>query len=132
MLDLLTPVRDAMFAALQSRVDASLGAVLDPVPENTLPPFFTFGDFESEDASDKGDQVEQITGRVVVLYRGDDSRVFYAMIHAARAALDRQPIAGEGVALQAPRWLKTEAGDGANDDRLYAAILTFFLWAEPA
>lgn len=133
MIDLMSATRGAVYRALAAAVPGDLAPVYDDVPQNTPPPFVKIGSIDSENASAKGDQVELLTVEVVAVYRGEDRGVLLAMMHAARAALDRQPITADGVAFEPPRFVVGSASDASQQDGVtYAGVLNFELYAEPA
>lgn len=131
--DLMSAARGAVFRALEAHVPPELCSVFDDLPQETKPPFLKIGAIDSENEAGKGDQVERLTVEVVAIYQGEDRGVLLAMLHAARAALDRQSLEAAGVYFQPPRFLMASASDAsATDGVTYAGIINHEVYAEPA
>lgn len=137
MIDLLQAAQDAAFAALKP-IEALTGLpdglkVFQHVPENTEPPMIVLGQITSDDASAKGDQVEEITLEVQYVYRGAGRAPLLSMMHAGRCALDRQEVSidGSGALFEYPRWISGEAGDALADGVTYVGLQIFKFHAWP-
>lgn len=134
MIDLMSAVRAAVGKALKDGVPADLCPVYDDVPQNTQPPFVKVGAIDTENDETKGEQFERVTVEVIAVYRGDKRSVLLAMMHAARACIDRQVLpSDETINILRARFTKGSAGDAWTGDGVtYAGIMNFEIWAEPA
>lgn len=137
MIDLLQAAQDAAFAALKP-IEALPGLpagmqVFQHVPQDTQPPMIVLGMMTSDDAGEKGEQVEEITLEVQYVYRGPGRAPLLAMMHAGRTALDRQEISidGSGALLEYPRFVSAEAGDAIADGVTYVGLQVFKFYAWP-
>lgn len=139
-IDLLTPAQDAVIDALKSVIGRAglpdnLGVFQHPPqrdPKAPFAPYLMIGQISSKTEEEHGDQAEMITAEVIGAYRGGQRRVLLAMMAAARAVLDHQPLAAPGVSFEPPRWQSTEASDAIADGQTYLAISTYEFLATPA
>ena len=134
--DLITPAQDAVFTAL-APIATSAGItglqVFQHVPENTQPPYIMIGQISSENETNiPGEQLELITVEVIHVWRGNRRRELLAMMAAARAALNNQPIGAAGAVFSLPDFLKAETGEAIADGVTYVGIQTFQFHAQPA
>ena len=132
MFDLMSATRGAIFRALNVPAVTDIAPVYDDLPQNTQPPFLKIGSIDSDNVSSKGDQTEQLTVEVYAVYRGADRGVMMRMLHAAREAIDQQPIAADGATFGLPHFLKGSASDASPADGVtFAGIMNFEVLAEP-
>jgi hypothetical protein len=132
MIDLMKAVKDAVVLKLKVGRPGEFGPVLTHVPEGTKPPF-TFVGTMSTTPQSRRDQVEMIKFAVEHIYRGADPDQLHAALHFNRGALDRQPLASDVAAIEAPDLL--EAGcdlQPAADGVTHAGYADFQTYAEPA
>ena len=135
-VDLITPAQNAVFRALAplaGRDDLPVGLkVFQHVPQDTPPPYLMVGRLACDNAEEHGEQAEMITAEVIGVYRGNQRAELLAVMAAARAALDRQPIEDAGATLEPPRFQKLDAGEAIADGQTYVAMATFEFLATPA
>jgi hypothetical protein len=136
MLDLVQAAQDAVFATLkalegQNGLPAGWGA-FQHVPQDREPPFSMIGMIASTNDDSRGEQTELIAVELQHVYRGAGRAPLLDMMHAARAALDNQPLATSEALFEAPRFQRAEVSDALADGVTYVGIQTFEFYAEPA
>lgn len=134
--ELLEAAQDALFAALKP-LEAVAGlptglAVFQHIPEDTQPPMVMIGHLASDAGDEKGDTLEQITAEVHYVYRGPGRAPLLAMMREGRRLLRDQQLASGDAQFEAPRWLKSEAGDALADGVTYVGLQIFQFYACPA
>lgn len=135
MIDLMSAVQAAVYAALAARVPPEVAEAFDTVPEGTLGSYVQVGAIDSANEGSKGEQAERFEVEVNSIYLGKDRGVLLAIMHAAREALDGEEISADGVSFSTPEFLSAAAGATpvpTPKGLLYAGISSFEIYAEPA
>ena len=132
IVDLLTPSQDAVFARLKAGVPPNIASVLQHVKQDTQPPYIVIGAIDSDNGATKGGQGEQISVDIHFVHRGPGRAPLFVMMHAARQALDGQPLEAEGVAFETPNFLGSSATTAGQDGVTYAGLSQYEFFAEPA
>jgi hypothetical protein len=136
MIDLMSAVQAATYAALDEGVPEAIAPVFDTVPEGTLGSFIQVGGIDSDNDGDKDAQRERFEVQVHSIYVGKDRGELLAMMHAAREALDEQDLQGEGVSFSPPAFLgaSSDSVPAVTDDGrfVFAGVSIFEIYAEPA
>lgn len=136
MSDLLEHAQDALFAALKAAeqdAEAPDGlAVYQHVPEDTQPPMIVVGQLTSENADDKGDDLEEITAEVHYVYRGPARAPLLAMMRAGKRTLHGQAVGADGAIFTRPHWVTSEASNALADGVTYVGLQVFKFHAQPA
>lgn len=131
MVDLLQATQDALFAAMNVPAVTSLAPVFTNVPQNQKPPFILIGAIDAEDIGPKDRGLEQHSAEIEFQYRGPSKRPLFAMMHAARGAIEAAELAADGAELGEARWLAS-ATDREDDGVTYHGIHRFELLAQPS
>ena len=136
-VDLLTAAQDAVVAALQPIATASgmpSGLYVGQhVVEDTQPPWIRVGQITSVPETQYLDeQLEKLTVEVQIVWRGEERRTLFAMMHAVRLALHNQAIGDGTVSFATPNFLKAEGGDAIADGVTYVGLSMFEFYAQPA
>lgn len=133
-VDLVQAAQDAVYSALKAAEGTfPFGAeVLQHVLESTRPPYAIVGMITSENEAPNPDlQLEKLTVEIQCVFRGRDRAPLLVMMHAARAALDEQPITAAGAEFDAPRFIRAQASDAILDGETYVGVSWFEIWAQP-
>ena len=129
MTDLLQATQDGVFALLNVPAVTSLAPVFTNVPKGTEPPFIEVGAIDAQDIGAKDSGLEQHAVEIDFQFRGPSRRPLFAMMHAARRALEGQTIAISGAVIEDPRWIAS-ATDREEDGVTYHGIHRFELIAQ--
>ena len=130
MTDLLTATQDAFVAALKASVPPTLATVLQHIPENAQPPLIVVGNISATNISGKDGGLEQHTVEVVSFFRGSARRNLYAIMHAARSAIESADLAADGALFGDAVWQSSE-DDIGEDGVTYQGIQTFEIIVQP-
>lgn len=131
-IDLLGPSQDAVFARLKEGVPAAIATVHQHVKQDTQPPYIVIGAIDSDNGAAKGGQTEQISVDIHFVHRGTSRAPLFTMMHAARRALEGQPLVAEGVEFETPNWLGSSGTTAGPDGVTYAGLSQYEFFAEPA
>lgn len=129
MTDLLQATADALFAAMNVEAVTSLAPVFTSVPENAKPPFIEIGAIDAEEIGTKGGGLEQHSAEIEFHHRGRSKRPLFAMMSAARAALEGADLSAPGASLGDLHW-RASATDREDDGVTYHGIHRFELIAQ--
>ena len=129
MIDLLQATQDAIFALLDVPSVTVLAPVYTSVPEKAQPPYILIGLIDAEEVGPKGGGLEQHSIEVEFQYRGTSKRPLFAMMRAARTAIEGGVMSIPGATLENARWLAS-ATDREDDGVTYHGIHRFELFAQ--
>lgn len=132
VIDMITPAQDAVIARLKDGVPPELGSVHQHVTQDTKPPFVMIGAIDTSNEGSKGNQNELVMVDLHFVFRGSTRAPLIALMQAARAALEGQPLVGEGVDFETPNWTGSSVSNAGPDGVTYAGISTYEFHAEPA
>jgi hypothetical protein len=131
-IDLMSAVQAGVFSGLEANMPAELAQVFDTAPQDFKGSLVLLGAIESSNEGRPGEQRERFEVEVHAVYQGKDRSKLLKIMHAARIALDEQPIAADGADLSRPTYLAGAADTVASNGVTYAGLLTFEIFAEPA
>jgi hypothetical protein len=130
MIDLLSPLQAAIFAALEAGVE--LAAVHDTVKQDTAPPFVLIGSIDGTNAGAREEQLEDFEVEIHSIYRGADRTQLMAIMNEVRTALDGVSISANGASFWTPEYVSQAVSTAGPDGVTYAGISVFKVTAEPA
>jgi hypothetical protein len=131
-IDLMSAVQAAVFSKLEADMPEELAAVFDTVPQDHKGDFVLLGAIEGSNEGRPGEQSERFEIEVHAVYQGKDRSKLLKIMHAARVALDEQPIEADVAELTNPTYLGGAADTVASNGTTYAGLIKFEIYAEPA
>jgi hypothetical protein len=129
MTDLLQATSSALYAALNVPSVTALAPVFASVPENQQPPFIEIGAIDAEEIGGKHSSLEQHSAEIQFQYRGRSKKPLFAMMHAARVAIETARLTAVGAVIEDARWLAS-ATDREEDGVTHHGIHRFELTAQ--